>query len=141
MCIPLLVAYTSYSQSLKGRVIDLHTGEGIPYAQIEVQNINIGANSNENGEFILTHENLPERIILTVSATLYETQEIAAVCCDSLIVRMDQDHHEMVEIVIKVDPGILNKNTTVHSDRLNMRELKLSSPTGLVEALTSINGV
>jgi len=141
MCIPLLVAYTSYSQCLKGRVIDLHTGEGIPYARIEVQNINIGANSNENGEFILTHENLPERIILTVSATLYETQEIAAVCCDSLIVRMDQDHHEMVEIVIKVDPGILNKNTTVHSDRLNMRELKLSSPTGLVEALTSINGV
>lgn len=141
MSIAFLVMNTSFGQSLKGKVIDVHTGEPIPFALIQVQSLNVGTTSNENGNFELKSENLSEKMILSVSAAYYEPLELSVACCDSITIEMDQNHHEMEEVVIKIEPGMMNKSTTVHSDVLQMRELKLSSPTGLVEALTNINGV
>lgn len=132
--------YLSVAQDLSGKVVDGQTAEGIPFATVYIKSIGIGATCDFDGCFQIQGA-LPESFLLEVSASAYETKEVQVDGLDSLVIQLMPITHYLNEIVVQVDPGIMRKSTTSRVDRISMNELRMVSPTSVVDALTNINGV
>lgn len=139
-CAGILLGHVSLAQELKGKVVDAETAKGIPFATILVKEIGVATNADEEGRFVL-EGSLPETVELLVTAPLYESLEIQVKTGDSVQLQMKAAHHDIQEIVVFIDPGVMNKNTTAKVDRLSMRELQLLGPTSVVDAAANIPGV
>lgn len=135
-----LNGYLSVAQDLSGKVVNGQTSEGIPFATVYIKSIGIGATCDFDGCFKLKGA-LPEHFVLEVSAATFETKEVEIVGSDSVIIQLKPITHYLNEIVVYVEPGIMRKSTTSRVDRIAMNELRLVSPTSVVDALTTINGV
>jgi len=97
MRITILFFIISYSISaqIKGVVKDSLTGKAISYVNIWVQNENIGASTEENGEFSI---NTTKTKNLIFSALGYEKKTIKA--ADAAIVNLKPTSYQLDEVVI-----------------------------------------
>ena len=97
MRITILFFIISYSISaqIKGVVKDSLTGKAISYVNIWVQNENIGASTEENGEFSI---NTTKTKNLIFSALGYEKKTIKA--ADAAIINLKPTSYQLDEVVI-----------------------------------------
>jgi hypothetical protein len=97
MRITILFFIISYSLSaqIKGVVKDSLTGKAISYVNIWVQNENIGASTEENGEFSI---NTTKTKNLIFSALGYEKKTIKA--ADAAIVNLKPTSYQLDEVII-----------------------------------------
>lgn len=143
-CILTLAAvcfgFTSNAQKIAGSVKDAHTKELVPFAKVFIPAKDVGTIADENGRFVLVGE-IPQGTEIIVSAAMYDHLTVFYSGEDSLDFILHPKHHEIGEILIYADPGVMNKTTTTRVDRLAMLDLRMQNPTSLVEAITNINGV
>src|SRR5690606_39676713 len=59
------------AQVFEGRVLDVHTREGIPFAQVSVHDYHLSVSCDEEGKFAL-HGKFPVQIRVSVSASGYD---------------------------------------------------------------------
>lgn len=71
----LLGAHLVTAQSVVGKVIDLESGSGLPYANIEINGDNIV--SNADGNFTVSERNNVDDLMLTVSFLGYNTTRVS----------------------------------------------------------------
>jgi hypothetical protein len=90
-----LLATFTISAQIKGVVKDSLTGKAISYVNIWVQNENIGASTEENGEFSI---NTTKTKNLIFSALGYEKKTIKA--ADAAIVNLKPTSYQLDEVII-----------------------------------------
>lgn len=90
---------------IKGKVIDVQTREALPYVNILVETSNIGAITNEHGEFIIS--NVPLGYVKIQASFLGYTTELSddyLVTLEKIpyiIVELRQDNEQLEEVVVK----------------------------------------
>ncbi len=131
---------TLQAQELFGSITDAHTKEPVSFAKVFVQAKDIGTYADSDGKFKLIGS-IPEGTEIIISAPLYDPLSYFYAGEDSLVIRLHPMHHEIGEIMIYADPGVMNKSTTSRVERMSLRELRLQNPTSLVDAISNINGV
>ncbi len=62
------------AQTLKGTITDAKTGEAMPFTNVFINNTTIGTTSDENGQYILSSDELPGTFSLVASFVGYETK-------------------------------------------------------------------
>ena len=55
-----------FSQNLQGKVIDVVTGDDIPFASVNIVGTNISTISNENGFFVIKTPSVPLKLGLVM---------------------------------------------------------------------------
>jgi hypothetical protein len=105
--------------TLKGRIIDQKTGEGVPFASVYLKAGKNGMTTDENGEFVLSLKILPDTLL--VSEVGYDTQPIAISSDPSseLVVKLTAVTQQLDEVVVMSyrDPGkTLMKMVIAHKD-------------------------
>lgn len=91
----LFLASVSLSAQIKGVVTDSISGQPIPYVNIAVENENIGATTEENGEFII---NTKENKTLIFSALGFKKKIIKA--SNNIQVKLQSEEVQLDEVVI-----------------------------------------
>jgi isoaspartyl peptidase/L-asparaginase-like protein (Ntn-hydrolase superfamily) len=85
----------SISAQIKGVVKDSITGKPIPYANIWVENENIGASTEENGEFVI---NTNSNKNLIFSALGYQKKTLKA--SQAQVVKLASKSYQLDDVVI-----------------------------------------
>jgi hypothetical protein len=74
-----------FSQAISGRVLDAKTSEGLPFANVFINNTTLGTVTDTNGDFILNAFNEPGAYELIFSFVGYETYKLKIVVEESPI--------------------------------------------------------
>lgn len=99
---------------VKGVVTDQSTGKPVPYANIWVENENLGTTSDENGKFTLS--NLANAKTLVVSCLGYDRAKVAAQA-GVMTVKLVPVHTTLKEVVVKKNTPREKKVVNQLSDR------------------------
>ena len=99
MAMAMLVSSLAFGQSLtvSGVVTDSTTGEGVPYASIQLKDTMKGGSTDGDGYYSIS---VPADGILVFSSVGYETQEIAVSGKARLDVVLAQDKHLLEETIV-----------------------------------------
>lgn len=89
------------SQEISGKVLDVKTGEVIPYCNIEVLDSQFGTSSNELGEFILQIDSLPVKIVF--SHLNYERKVVEISETSNLNIQLTPLVNSLSEVVLAVN--------------------------------------
>jgi len=146
-CILFLAASLfAYAQNINvsGMVSDASTGEGIPFASIQVKGTMNGTATDADGNYSIS---VPKNAILIVSSIGYLNQEVAVESRTIINVIMAVDTESLEETVV-VAYGTAKKSsftgsaTAVKSENLNKRTVSNVSKAieGLVAGVTSTAG-
>lgn len=101
-----LIAQTTFS--LKGKVIDASTNEGVPFASVLAKGSNIGVSTDIDGFFKISSES--KIIELKITSIGYKPLIFTVPKSkDSLIIKMETDNALLQEVVVK-PPKYRNKN-------------------------------
>lgn len=135
---PLLLS----AQSLKGKVIDSESEEGIPFAKISVNDLSINTMTDEEGGFNLS--NLPRASVeIIVYARDYEKKLIRINISQEseILIRLKSEHTVFEEVIISTSEGRLQKENITAVEYRSKENLFESGATTLGEALVNIPGV
>lgn len=135
---PLLLS----AQSLKGKVIDSESKEGIPFAKISVNDLSINTMTNEEGDFNLS--NLPRASVeIIVYARDYEKKLIRINISQEseILIRLKSEHTVFEEVIISTSEGRLQKENITAVEYRSKDNLFESGATTLGEAIVNIPGV
>ncbi|QIX60254.1 carboxypeptidase-like regulatory domain-containing protein [Hymenobacter sp. BT18] len=81
----LLVASSSFAQTLRGTVIDKDTREPLPFVSIGVSGTTLGTASNENGEFSLNVPSLPRTLVVSELSHQKDTVRVTSAAAPLVI--------------------------------------------------------
>ena len=99
MAMTMLVSSLAYGQSLtvSGVVTDSSTGEGVPYAAIQLKDTMKGGSTDGDGYYSIE---VPANGILVFSSVGYETQEVAVSGKAKIDVELNPDKHLLEETIV-----------------------------------------
>lgn len=135
---PLLLS----AQSLKGKVIDSESKEGVPFAKISINDLSINTMTNEEGDFNLS--NLPRASVeIIVYARDYEKKLIRINISQEseILIRLKSEHTVFEEVIISTSEGRLQKENITAVEYRSKDNLFESGATTLGEAIVNIPGV
>ena len=92
--------YNAPSYEIKGKIIDAETGEGVPFCSVIIENTHSGTSSNEEGDFVISIETLPIKLIF--SHLNYKKQSINITKNVELIVKLAPLAHSLDEVTLDV---------------------------------------
>ncbi|MES2838007.1 MAG: TonB-dependent receptor [Bacteroidota bacterium] len=130
------------AQGLKGIVLNFETKQAVPFAIIQLIDLNSGLTANENGEFIIKKD-LPKSIKIKISAIGYEsiTNQITPNNDSVFQFYLKEKHVELAEVTVSSATGLLQKHTITNVESRSLTELNTVLSTNLGEALSNIKGV
>ncbi|MBR1539311.1 MAG: SusC/RagA family TonB-linked outer membrane protein, partial [Bacteroidales bacterium] len=140
-CIMLfVVGYLAYSQNIAvgGTVVDASSGEGIPFASIQVKGTMTGTATDADGNYTIS---VPKNATLIFSSIGYINQEVAVEGRSVVNVILAPDTENLEEAVITIAYGAAKKSSltgaisAVNSDKLELRPT--SSVTSALEGTVS----
>lgn len=113
ICCGLLISTIGITQTtVKGKVIDAQTKEGIPFATVLVKDSKLGVSTDIDGFFRIKSETKITE--LKVSSISYKTQVVAVPKGkDSLIISLESDNALLAELVVKPTKYRNKNNPTV----------------------------
>lgn len=99
MAMAMLVSSLAFGQSLtvSGIVTDSTTGEGVPFASIQIKGTMTGGSTDGDGYYTIS---VPADGILVFSSVGYETQEVAVSGKAKLDVALNPDKHLLEETIV-----------------------------------------
>lgn len=120
LLIPSLTLGKEAHYTIKGRVIDASTEEGLGFANIVVENTNLHANTNEKGEFTFVLPMGEYRLL--VSYVGYKTEAVKVVEDNSpLVVKLTPSNYLMHEVSVT---GTQSTDNEMHSIQLGSAQIK-----------------
>lgn len=137
-----LLSFSLRSQTLDGQIIDSLNQTPIPYAEVYIFELDLHTQSDENGMFSISAK-LPNRYQILITATNYEFYKatLSNVTNEDLKFYLKESHHELEEVTVSGPKGTLQRNNTVHIERMSLKDLNQISNTTLGEAIAKIPGV
>lgn len=130
----------SFSQTLKGRVVDSETKKSVKNAYIYSSDLEIGSNTNEKGEFEISK--FPQfKSKVLVSALGYEAQVLFVSSDSAITILLEPQHAILEEVVVSTPNGKLQSEniTNITSIKLNGTNSIKSNTIG--EVLANVPGV
>ena len=126
-CLLLAVSLASFAQNIqvKGKVVDANTGEGVPFASVQLKGTMTGTSTDADGSYFLT---VPSRSSLIFSSIGYQTQEVAVEGRTVIDIILAPDA-EFLEDVLVVAYGTAKKESftgsaqTIKSDQIEKRTI------------------
>src|SRR5690606_20079650 len=97
------------AQVIEGRVLDVHTREGIPFAQVSVHDYHLSVSCDEQGKFAL-HGKFPDQIRITVSASGYERITEVIHLSNKIELFLEEMHLDFDEVLVTASGNELKKN-------------------------------
>ena len=94
-----LTDFQSQQHQLSGKVVDKISGEAIPYCSIAVVSSSIGTATNELGEFVLTVETLPTKLVFSHLNYAQFSLEISGV--SDVVISLEPLTTVLEEVVVK----------------------------------------
>ena len=124
-CLLLAVSAVAFAQNIqvKGKVVDANTGEGVPFASVQLKGTMTGTSTDADGAYFLT---VPSRSTLVFSSIGYQTQEVAVEGRTVIDVILASDA-EFLEDVLVVAYGTAKKESftgsaqTIKSEQIEKR--------------------
>ena len=124
-CLLLAVSAVAFAQNIqvKGKVVDANTGEGVPFASVQLKGTMTGTSTDADGTYFLT---VPSRSTLVFSSIGYQTQEVAVEGRTVVDVILAADA-EFLEDVLVVAYGTAKKESftgsaqTIKSEQIEKR--------------------
>ena len=119
------VAVSAQNIQVKGKVVDANTGEGVPFASLQLKGTLTGTSTDAEGSFVLT---VPSRSTLIISSIGYQTQEVAVEGRTVIEVLLASDA-EFLEDVLVVAYGTAKKESftgsaqTIKSEQIEKRTI------------------
>ena len=126
-CLLLAVSLASFAQNIqvKGKVVDANTGEGVPFASVQLKGTMTGTSTDADGSYFLT---VPSRSSLIFSSIGYQTQEVAVEGRTVIDIILAPDA-EFLEDVLVVAYGTAKKESftgsaqTIKSEQIEKRTI------------------
>lgn len=126
-CLLLAVSVAAFAQNIqvKGTVVDANTGEGVPFASVQLKGSMTGTSTDADGAYVLT---VPSRSTLIFSSIGYQTQEVAVEGRTVVNVILAADA-EFLEDVLVVAYGTAKKESftgsaqTIKSEQIEKRTI------------------
>jgi TonB-linked SusC/RagA family outer membrane protein len=126
-CLLLAVSLVSFAQNIqvKGKVVDANTGEGVPFASVQLKGTMTGTSTDADGSYFLT---VPSRSSLIFSSIGYQTQEVAVEGRTVIDIILAPDA-EFLEDVLVVAYGTAKKESftgsaqTIKSEQIEKRTI------------------
>ena len=137
-----LLSFSLRSQSLEGQVLDSLNQEPIPFAEIYILELDLHTKSDKDGAFSITSE-LPKKFQVLVTASNYEFYKSTLSNSSTYRLKfyLKQSHHELEEVTVSGPKSTLQRNNTVHIERMSLKDLNQIANTTLGEAISKIPGV
>ena len=130
-------------QGIEGMVLDSSTSNGIPFALVELIDLNVSAIADEHGHFQISHS-IPYPIKLRCSALGYQgviaqfnAEEVKA----GIEVYLLTAHIELDEVNIAVGSGLHQRFNMSNVESKSIEELSAIVSPNLSEALTNLGSV
>ena len=126
-CLLLAVSVASFAQNVqvKGKIVDANTGEGVPFASVQLKGTMTGTSTDADGAYFLT---VPSRSSLIISSIGYQTQEVAVEGRTVIDIILAPDA-EFLEDVLVVAYGTAKKESftgsaqTIKSEQIEKRTI------------------
>ena len=126
-CLLLVVSVAAFAQNVqvKGKVVDANTGEGVPFASVQLKGTMTGTSTDADGMYFLT---VPARSSLIFSSIGYQTQEVAVEGRTVIDIILAPDA-EFLEDVLVVAYGTAKKESftgsaqTIKSEQIEKRTI------------------
>lgn len=126
-CLLLAVSVASFAQNVqvKGKIVDANTGEGVPFASVQLKGTMTGTSTDADGAYLLT---VPSRSSLIISSIGYQTQEVAVEGRTVIDIILAPDA-EFLEDVLVVAYGTAKKESftgsaqTIKSEQIEKRTI------------------
>lgn len=136
-----LIANFGLGQALgfSGKVIDSATDEPISFAKIFLVNLELGQETDENGNFHFTGE-LPEKIEVRISAGGFETKYLELNTREKALIKLTEVHMELDEVIVTFPGSRLQKENSFNVETLDLQKQSIVS-SSLTEALSQTKGV
>ena len=138
-CLMVFITSSYLAQTIRGKVVDVETGNPIVNAQITIDELELHTVTNQSGEFEFSKEIKPN-LDIRVSSKGYETQTLKRTG-DVLLIQMHPSHIEMEEVKVSVVKRYIAKPTPYSVEVKKLEDLQQFSPTNLGDALTNFRGV
>ena len=135
----LMTAFWASAQNaaVKGRVTDSATGDGVPFAAVQVKGTSTGGTTDIDGAYSM---NVPSDAVLIFSSLGYETLEVSLAGRSVLDVALAPDTHLLEETVVvafgtSTKEAFTGSATVVKSD--DIAKMQGSEPTRALEGLVA----
>lgn len=135
-------AFTLKGQTLEGQIIDSSNQTPIPFAEIYIFELDLHTQSDDNGMFSISAQ-LPNSCQILITASNYEFYRATLSNVSNEIIKfyLTESHHELEEVTVSGPKGTLQRNNTVHIERMSLKDLNQIANTTLAEAIAKIPGV
>lgn len=137
----LFVFHYGNAQNIKGSILDLNSGEGLPFAKIYCIETQNGAIADSNGNWELENV-INNQMTLQISASEYESKmiEVDNPSTD-IIVELELAHIHLDEVIISTSESKLQRYSTFPIDSRKIADLNKIENTNLVDALSNMPGI
>ncbi len=125
----------SFAQTIKGKITDATTGNGIEAASVMIKGTNIGTPTNSNGAFSLQAK---QGSTLVISAVGYAPQQII-VNGENLTVNLNRSNTDIVDVVVVGTRGLARAKTetAVPIDVIKINQI--GQPTAKMDLTSVLN--
>ncbi len=130
-----------FTQTLRGRVLDLATKKPISFAEIQLVDLNVNFTSDKLGFFIYS-EPIPPKAHLIFMATGYESKQlIIDDLSKEISIYLIKNHIELHEINIAYSKDSLSLMKNTNGERFQLNELNSIAATTMGELISKVPGV
>lgn len=137
-----LFSFSSYGQSISGRVIDDETKQGVPFAKVYFVDLDEFTTTDTLGNWVLDHASRQGQQHVFISAIGYGAihKDILIRNNQSIVFSVQPLHHDLDEVVIN-NGGYLHRESITNIESHRIKELEKIPSTNLGESLSKIPGV
>ena len=139
----LALSFTLAAQGIEGTVLDSSKQQGVPFAFVELIDLNVNTIADEHGHFQLAHS-IPYPIKIRCSALGYEVQLVqftAEQAKQGIKIYLQEAHIELDEVNISVSSGVHQRFNMSNVESKSLEELTAIVSPNLSEALTNLGSV
>ena len=138
--IPAAFSQTNTAVSIKGKVMDNSSGEGVSNVSIRVKNNSTGASTDASGNFRLSIPNFPATLIITHST--YEQTELVINNADEITIRLTPSL-VVLEGVLLASKGIPTRimDAAFSAELIGLKQIRQLPTTSVYDAAAYVKGI
>ena len=130
-----------YSQTLRGKVVDKNSGDGIAFAEIFCLETQIGTVSDVDGNWELENQ-FDFQITLLVKAIEFDKKLINVENKEKdLVIKLEHSHIHLDEVIVSTSDSKLQRYSVFPVESRKIADLNKNEQTNLVDAMSNIPGI